>query len=222
MSAERYGRPAGVRAGSLGAAVALNGAIIGALLFSAPIVTRIKDRVLQTENIPIADPPPPEPVPEPQRLRPEQKATRPIERVETSAAAGAAATGFVLPPAPPTGAGTLDGAGPGIETILPPPPADPIYVEASVDPRYAAAFQPADPPGEVRAERAGRVTVRVLISTDGRVKAVERIAAASDAFFRATERQALTRWRFRPATRDGIAVEAWRTMTVRFELASAG
>jgi periplasmic protein TonB len=50
------------------------------------------------------------------------------------------------------------------------------------------------------------------------VKAVERVTAASDGLFEATRRQALSRWRFRPATRDGAAVESWKAMTVRFEL----
>lgn len=58
----------------------------------------------------------------------------------------------------------------------------------------------------------------MLIGTDGRVKQVERVSAASEAFWQATERQALSRWRFRPALRDGVAVESWRTMTVRFEM----
>ncbi len=58
----------------------------------------------------------------------------------------------------------------------------------------------------------------MLIGTDGRVKRAERVSAASDAFWAATERRALDKWRFRPATRDGVPVEAWRTMTVRFEL----
>jgi protein TonB len=60
--------------------------------------------------------------------------------------------------------------------------------------------------------------VRVLIGTDGRVKEVQQISAASTAFFEATRKQALTKWRFTPGTRDGAPVEAWRTMAVRFEL----
>jgi protein TonB len=65
----------------------------------------------------------------------------------------------------------------------------------------------------------GKVTVRVLIGTDGRVKQVEPVTATSDAFFRATRDQALRRWRFRPGTRDGVPQEAWRTMSVTFVMA---
>ncbi|WP_235524059.1 energy transducer TonB [Sphingomonas sp. Leaf33] len=53
------------------------------------------------------------------------------------------------------------------------------------------------------------------------MKSVERVDAANDAFYDATRRQALNRWRFRPATRDGVPYETWRTMTVRFVLEDA-
>jgi len=50
------------------------------------------------------------------------------------------------------------------------------------------------------------------------VKAVEQVSATSNAFFEATRRQALAKWRFKPATRGGIPQESWKTMSVRFEL----
>lgn len=114
------------------------------------------------------------------------------------------------------GSGTGDGAG----IVVEPPKPAPVFVDAAVDPRYAGQFQPLYPSRERFAENEGRVTVRVLIGPDGRVKAVERKFATSDAFFEATRDRALKYWRFRPATRDGVAVEAWREMTVRFELES--
>ena len=93
-----------------------------------------------------------------------------------------------------------------------------MIVGASYDPRFASALQPPYPSSEIRAGNAGRVVLRVLIGTDGRVKQVERISAASDAFFAAAEKQALTKWRFKPATSDGVAIEQWKTMSLRFEL----
>ena len=62
------------------------------------------------------------------------------------------------------------------------------------------------------------VKIRVLIGVDGRVKAAESVSATSDAFFEATRRQALSKWRFKPATRGGIPQESWKTMSVRFEI----
>jgi protein TonB len=101
------------------------------------------------------------------------------------------------------------------------PPHVPVLVGARPDPRFARALQPDYPPSERRAEREGRVTVRVLVGIDGRVKQIELVSAASDQFFEATRRQALEKWRFTPATRDGIPEEAWRTMSVTFVLANS-
>ena len=94
----------------------------------------------------------------------------------------------------------------------------PVIVAPGIDPRYAGDFQPLYPAGEQRMGRSGEVTVRVLIGTDGRVKQVEPVSATSDAFLRATTDQAKRRWRFAPGTRDGVAQEAWRVMTVTFVL----
>jgi protein TonB len=56
----------------------------------------------------------------------------------------------------------------------------------------------------------------VLIGVDGRVKAAQSVSATSAAFFEATRRQALSKWRFKPATRGGIPEESWKTLSVRF------
>jgi protein TonB len=62
------------------------------------------------------------------------------------------------------------------------------------------------------------VRVRVTIGVDGRVRAVEQVSATSAAFYRATERQALRHWRFRPATLDGRPVESRLVLEVIFRL----
>lgn len=98
------------------------------------------------------------------------------------------------------------------------PAADPIFLPASIEPSAMARFQPDYPPELIRADLEGTATVRVLIGTDGRVKAVEMVSAAHPGFFEATRKQALRYWKFRPATRDGVATESWRTMTVRFTI----
>lgn len=92
----------------------------------------------------------------------------------------------------------------------------PVRMAARIDPR--STLQPAYPPSEQRAGNEGSVTVRLVVGVDGRVKSVTRVSAASDAFFRATERQALTYWRFKPATIDGRPVESQAIMTVHFRL----
>lgn len=109
------------------------------------------------------------------------------------------------------------GTGDGIIEPLP-PGTEPVFSPARPNPRYAGALQPGYPPGMIREEREGVVTVRVLVGTDGRVKALEPVRADAPAFLEATRKQALAKWRFLPATRDGAPVESWREMTVRFEL----
>lgn len=95
---------------------------------------------------------------------------------------------------------------------------EPVFRAARPNPRYAGVLQPGYPPGMIREEREGVVTVRVLVGVDGRVKALEAVRADAAAFLEATRKQALAKWRFLPATRDGTPVESWREMTVRFEL----
>jgi len=121
-------------------------------------------------------------------------------------------TDYVAPPIPPVG-----GTGEILKTIDPPMKL-PIRIGAKLDPRYASALQPDYPPALARNDIEGTATVRVLIGPDGRVKQVEKVRATDDGFFEATRRQALAKWRFKPATEDGKPVEAWREMTVRFEL----
>ena len=85
-------------------------------------------------------------------------------------------------------------------------------------PSAAREFQPPYPPQLLRTGVEGKAVVRVLVGTDGRVKQVAVISADDPLFADATERQALRRWRFKPATRDGVAVESWKQLTVRFEI----
>ena len=219
MYAERYAQPTRFNPGGLAAAIAINAAFVAALIFSAPtLVTIIKDKPLTTYPVDPDTPPPPEPDKKVVALKP----NRPIERivtpdpyVKTSPTIDLGAT--TTDPQPP--AGPIVGSDPGPVIVDPPLSPPPLpYVDASVDPRYADALQPNYPPAERRAAREGRVTVKVLIGVDGRVKQAQQVSATSDAFWRATLDQATRRWRFRPATRGGVPVEAWRTMTLRFEM----
>ncbi|OWK31881.1 energy transducer TonB [Sphingomonas mucosissima] len=220
MYANLYARPAGVNVGSLAVAVAINAGVIGALMFSAPVIEAIKQRTsLRIENIPL-DPPPPEPMPpQPPRVTKDSLAV-PRERPMTSTSLTPDTSGeYVipslrlppLPPLPPLPTGEMTRAD---------PPAPPVIVDARVDPRYARQLQPEYPAGERRAEREGNVTVRVTIGRDGRVVGAECVTATSEDFCRATRQHAMAKWRFQPATRDGVATETVKEMTVRFQLMS--
>ena len=218
MYADRYQRP-GARSGSLAAAATITGTMILGLMSSVPEMLPIsRPNPTIVEAIPLPPVPPP---------RPERR-TQP-RPAATPTAALPDATVPDLPPLPTDNPLTgTTGPGPVLADPLPPPgnggataiepPTAPVMGAVTPDPRYARDFQPAYPPAKERAGEEARITVRVLVGTDGRVRAVEPVGSPDAAFFASTRRQALARWRFRPATRDGVPYEAWHTMSVRFQL----
>lgn len=226
MYADRYTRPGGFRPGSLGLAIGVNGLILFGLSLTAPHFAPTDDPVLNVVNIPIDRPPPPideiKPQPQPQ---PHDKIVKPVlspplDRVDvTRTPAQPVDVGPIPGPVDVTPShdplsGSGDGGGVAVAPVHPP-----LLVGPELDQRYIGLFQPTYPASERLAEREGRVVVRVLIGIDGRVKAVEQVGAAtSSAFFEATRKRAFDKWRFKPGTRDGVPVEAWRTMSVRFVL----
>ena len=140
--------------------------------------------------------------------------TAPDSLVPTKSDNPVETTSTIYPPLPP-----LDPpADPGPPIAADPTPAPLPLLGAEQDLRYLKDFQPAYPSAELRAQRDGMVRIRVLIGVDGRVKAAESVSATSPAFFEATRRQALSKWRFKPATRGGVPQESWKTMSVRFEI----
>ena len=218
MYADRPNRTGGFNPGSLGVALVINSAVIGALFFAAPnILPFVPDKPLVT-YVPYTPPPPPEPIPpaDPlirQQPRPAPRPDAPTPLVPTRADTD----GFTIAPDPLPYIPPIGIEGTGTVAVDPPKPA-PVFVQPGIDPRYAADFQPGYPSEERRAEREGRVIVRVLVGVDGRVKQVERVSATTDTFYRATLDRALAKWRFKPATRDGVPVEAWRSMALTFVL----
>ncbi len=176
------------------------------------------DGPIVVDSIPV--PPEPPPVPQPKQREPDQRPsttwTVPEPPFTPPQTKGPEAPSNPLPPLPPT----FDQPGGGIVSQPPadPPAPPPVRREAEYDSRYANALQPPYPPSEERAERVGTVRVRVTIGTNGRVLAVARLMATSDAFWAATQRHALNRWRFRPATVDGRPVQSTKTLHVVFRI----
>lgn len=217
MYADRYA-PKPIDRRSMALSVAIVGGLVTAVALSNTVIEVIKRDPAMTSiwAQPLPPPPPPDPQTQPRpRTRTEERIDQPVPRIDSRTDETRVTLPDPGPPPMPPGAG--DGGGTGV-AIDPPKPPPPLLRGADVDSRYYRDFQPVYPAEERRAGREGAVTIRVLIGTDGRVREVERLAAASDAFWRVTESRALTRWRFRPATRDGVAYESWKTMTVRFRL----
>jgi len=220
MYSTRSSLPFGVKPVSFGAAMIVNGALILALyLFISPnIGAALKDHVLTGTMIEEDKPPPPEP-PKPHEKQVSQE--HPIYAPDPVFKPTTASDPVRTTDDPPTKPAPIDMGQPKGDDVVtrePTPPPLPPLITAQIDPRYAAAFQPAYPDSEIRQERDGKVAIRVLIGTDGRVKAVEQVSATSPAFFEATKRQALSKWRFKPASRGGTPEESWKTMNVRFEM----
>lgn len=175
--------------------------------------------------------PPPEPQPRPDTPQPQQRV--PLDAPPRHVPVPQPGQTADPSPTPPEWTGTIGTApiGSGTVPVLPPEPPvrpvdpprpapAPVRVAAEFDPRYAGDLQPPYPAVEQRQEREGSVRVQVTIGANGGVLAVQRVSATSEAFWRATERQALSRWRFRPATVDGRPVESRKTLTVHFRLNS--
>lgn len=219
MYADRNTRTPQIRPGSLALAVALNSGVLAALLLAPPmkIPVPLKDPFELINVTPPPPPPPPEPKvqhdppPKAQPIAPKRlvDVLKPPTKVDID-------TRPFIPDAAGREDGIVQGTGTGTGVVIDPPVAPPIIIDPEIDPRYLRDFQPDYPPAEQRAERSGTVTVRVLVGADGRVRAIEPVTATSDDFFAATRRTALARWRFRPATRDGVPFEKWRTMRVTF------
>jgi protein TonB len=159
------------------------------------------------DSIRAMDPPPPEPLPEP-KAHPRERTVEKIDPlVKADLTTGTDVLLRPLPVDPPP-------------VPQPQPIAEPVFRQAMMEPNAMNRFQPPYPSAMVRAGIEGSVTVRVLIGIDGRVKAIELVRASNPDFFEATKDHALRAWRFKPATKDNIATESWRTMTVRFLLES--
>jgi len=223
MYADRYERRRQINPGSAALALAINGAILGGLmLFANPTFKQHFDPIFKIVNIPL-DPVPPPPPPPPPKPQPEQKVIehtlpQPVDRSTSVLVTKRIDPGPIpIPFTPiPDGGGTV-----GTGTVETAKPAPPTLVDPMIDQRYASLFQPVFPPDEQRAGRGGRVVVRVLVGVDGRVKDIEQVSATSESFFAVTRKRALEKWRFKPGTRDGIPVEAWRTIAVSFVLNEA-
>lgn len=203
---------------SLTIVLALHGAAISALMLAKMDYVRVPTVITKTYTVPNDPPPPPpdqpKPKPEPQV---KSRMDTPIPVVQPRILHDVVIA-EPKPPEPipfdPRPAGSFD-VEPQPEPA-PLPKAEPVRTEAQIDSR--SRLQPPYPASEERAEVTGSVTVTVTIGTDGRVKDVQKVRAANDAFYRATEQQALRHWRFRPATVDGKPVESRKTMTVHFRL----
>ncbi len=85
-------------------------------------------------------------------------------------------------------------------------------------PSVTRRIKPSYPPIAKRMGYQGRVIVRLLVSAEGRVKRVKVIRSSGYGILDRAAVQALQKWRFSPALRNGIAVSWWVEVPVVFNL----
>ena len=199
--------------------VAAHVALIAAISLSPWRVTVNRDGGIEVVNVPIEVPPPPPPTDT--SVKPRLKPTNdpmPFDPPPQGPDASKNLTGTDTAPIFGGGGVGVEPGGGDIDITPVDPTKPPLIVGVQTDPRYARDLQPPYPPGLQRAEIEGSVTVRILVGVDGRVLRLEAVNVDNDGFLKATRDWALKKWRFKPATRDGVPYEEWITKTVRFKL----
>ena len=215
MQATGFYEQKSIRPGGMALVIALHAAAFAGLVLIKTDIIRTSNPITDVFDVRIPPTPKEEPPPRPEPPRQQSVLDVPRPIVPTMRDDGPVVTERPVPLQPPY-------FPPARETVLadatPDLPRTPVRIEAQVDPRFAGELQPPYPAAEQRSQRDGTVRVRVTIGVDGRVKAIARLSATSDAFWRATERHALAHWRFRPATEDGRPVETTKVMNLIFRI----
>ena len=110
------------------------------------------------------------------------------------------------------------------------PPVDPVIDTGPVGPpdtgpqpstrlEYASAPAPSYPPEALARELEGTVTLRVLVDVDGSPLSVEiERSSGHRKLDDAARRQVLRKWKFKPAIKDGRAIQVYGIVPVSFTL----
>jgi protein TonB len=156
----------------------------------------------------------------------------------TASGAQLEVSGANVPPAtstlPPATESTASAAPPDLPTETPAEapvytPAEPVQPESSsrvyaavppggTQPEELSRPVPVYPPMARRLGASGAVVVRGIVRRDGSIDEVEVIKNQPYGLGEAA-RDAVRRWRFRPATYNGDAIDVYYTVTVNFRLA---
>ena len=162
------------------------------------------------DPVPVTPPPLPVPV-----VQPQPRAPQPVDRIVPVAPVAPAAD-----PAPVLVENGSELAPPETAPVEAPvdagPPAGPV---AGVRLEYLHAPAPGYPRAALRARAEGTVLLEVLVGTDGRpLEVTIRDSSGNRSLDAAARDQVLQAWRFRPAMRNGHAVQAIGLVPVNFRL----
>lgn len=83
---------------------------------------------------------------------------------------------------------------------------------------YGSRTQVAYPIEALRNREQGTVMLRVLVGADGSVLSVEIEKTSGSRSLDRAAREAVAKWRFHPAARNGVAHSAWASVPVTFNL----
>jgi protein TonB len=83
---------------------------------------------------------------------------------------------------------------------------------------YASPIRPRYPPESARAREEGTVLLRVLVDEAGAPQQVDIARSSGHARLDNAAREAVSRARFRPVLRNGVAIPVWGTVPIAFRL----
>lgn len=195
-------------------AIALNIAALMLLLVpvSAPIAIAKEEAPIIQLDLPKPKPPEPPPV---QKVSPPKPHPQPIQSIQRPLPT-------VMPP-PPVLFETAS------EMAIPPPTnigtevakidVPPVGPLASERLQYADAPAPSYPREALMAGAEGTVVLKVLVDVDGTPLSVDiEHSSGNRRLDDAAKRQVLRKWKFRPAIRDGRAIQVYGLVPVNFSL----
>jgi periplasmic protein TonB len=118
---------------------------------------------------------------------------------------------------PPAGSARIDRqAAPPVGPTPSPQPTAPAAGTASTVPRLVHAPPPEYPRDALRSRASGDVVIRIDVGADGTPTALELVRSSRHRSLDRAALQAVRRWRFEPALRDGMPVAASVQQTVSF------
>ena len=191
-------------------------ALIAAVMSAKMAIPEREDDRTEVELIRLPPPPPP-PDPQPKtRPRPSETVLNKVPPVVTVPLPNEQPVQTSPVPADP---GPIPGP-----AVVPQPRLDPLpLIEplVRVGPRFATppyAVRPPYPPAKIASGEEASLKLRLSISKQGRVVAVEPVGPADAAFLASARKHLLARWRYAPATEGGSPVASSTVITLRFEL----
>jgi protein TonB len=166
----------------------------------AQSITPVVDIIMPTPVAPIPAEPAPAPLVKQHRIEPTAPTIVPVAPPVQDAPT------FVANVAPPT----VD----AVPTITAPSETTPSAIA------YGNQTHIAYPAEALRNREQGTVLLRVLVGADGAVLGVEIEKSSGSRSLDRAAREAVAKWRFHPATSNGVALSAWASVPVAFDLKS--